>query len=67
MNSMATMLPKNRACEMGAAFMAFERWLKLAPKNNHPPTSAGRQARTARVKTPDRIVGGDLGSLRKMW
>ena len=47
--------------------MALERWLKFAPRNNHPPTRAGKQARIARVKTPERIVGGDLGSLRKMW
>lgn len=67
MNSMATILPKNRVCEMGAAFIALETWLKFAPRNNHAPTRAGRQARTARVKTVERMVGEDLGSLRKMW
>lgn len=67
MNSIATMLPKKRVCEMGAAFMAFETWLKFAPRNNQVPTRTGRQARMARVKTLDRMVGDDLGSLRKMW
>ena len=47
--------------------MALETWLMFAPRNNQAPTRAGRQARTARVKAVERMVGDDLGSLRKMW
>lgn len=64
---METMLPKNKMWLIGAAPRAFDKWFKFAPSIPHPMKRAGMHASKAAAKARVIILGGDLGSARKMW
>jgi hypothetical protein len=64
---MATMLPKKRVWLIGAAPRALDKWFMFAPSIPQAMNKAGMHAINAAAKTNVIILGGDLGSGRKMW